>query len=59
MKVYDVTIIENNNSWWQNIVRVTVNNNEHPRRKAIDWICRNGYMREPENQKIINIKRIS
>lgn len=59
MKVYDVTIVENNILWWKNIVGVTVENNEHPSRKAIDFICKNGYMREPEHKKIIKIKRIS
>ena len=42
MRTYDVTIIENNQTSWQTIVRVIVENNEHPRHKAIEWICNNG-----------------
>ncbi len=58
IKVYDVTIIENNDYCWQNVVRVDVEDFEHPRHKAIEFICKNGFMREPENQKIIEIKRV-
>nr|DAV25151.1 MAG TPA: hypothetical protein [Caudoviricetes sp.] len=58
MKIYDVTIIENNEKSWQNIVRVIVENNEHPRHKAVKWICDNGYLRKYEKQQILNIKRI-
>lgn len=58
MKTYDVTIIENSQNNWQNIVRVTVENNEHPRHKAVEFMCNNGYLREYDKQQILNIKRI-
>ena len=58
MRTYDVTVIENNQTSWQTIVRVIVQNNEHPRHKAIEWICNNGYSREYEQQQIFNIKRV-
>lgn len=59
MKIYDVTIVEDNISSWQNIVRVIVEDNEHPSKKAIDFICKFGFMREREHQKIIKIQKVS
>lgn len=58
MKTYDVTIVEGNTLSWQNIVRVIVEDNEHPSKKAIDFVCTLGFMREREHQKIIKIQRI-
>lgn len=58
IKKYDVTIIENDDYCYQNVVRVEVEGFEHPRYKAIEFICKNGFLREPENQKIIEIKRV-
>lgn len=58
MKSYNVTIIENNKYSWQNIINVTVADNEHPRKKAIETICEIGWRRDSEAQKIIKITRI-
>lgn len=56
IKTYDVTIIEKGIPEFKSIIRVTTD--KHPGPQAINFICKYGYKRVPDYQRIIKIEKI-
>lgn len=57
MKKYAVTMCEKGHENLQSELTVKVEDNEHPREKAINLLCEIGWMVFKERVKILKIKR--